>query len=114
MTGRDRLLAALVTEMVSALEQLVDERVCDRLGGVAGASDIVSPWLSVVEAAEFLRCKRQRIDDLLSQGRLTRYKDGSRVLLLRAEIDAHDPGAITLAEGQELTILHKRGLRVSS
>jgi hypothetical protein len=26
---------------------------------------------------------------LLSQGRLARYKDGSRTLLRRAEIDAH-------------------------
>ena len=47
-----------------------------------------SPYLTIPEAAELLRCKRQRVDDLLSQGRLTRYKDGDRTLVSRAEIEA--------------------------
>jgi excisionase family DNA binding protein len=46
-----------------------------------------SPYLTVVEAAEYLRCSRQRVDDLLSQGRLTRRKDGARTLVERAELD---------------------------
>jgi excisionase family DNA binding protein len=49
----------------------------------------VSPYLSVSEAAELLRAKPQRIYDLLSSGRLTRHKDGSRVLVSRDEIDAY-------------------------
>jgi excisionase family DNA binding protein len=77
----ESFLSALSAELVTALEELVDERVNDRFEGVAAASDSVSPWLSVVEAAELLRCKRQRVDDLLSQGRLARYKDGSRTLV---------------------------------
>jgi excisionase family DNA binding protein len=89
VTGRDRLLTVLAPELVEAIEQLVDERVRDRIGGVAGARDSASPWLSVVEAAELLRCKRQRVDDLLSQGRLARYKDGSRTLVSREEIEEH-------------------------
>jgi excisionase family DNA binding protein len=48
-----------------------------------------SPLLTVPEAAELLRCRRHRIDDLLSQRRLTRYKDGSRTLVSRAEIEAY-------------------------
>jgi excisionase family DNA binding protein len=43
-------------------------------------------YLTVLETAELLRCKRQRIDDLLSQGHLSRYKDGSRTLVSRAEV----------------------------
>ena len=89
MNSRDRLLAVLSPDLVAAIEQLVDERVQDRIGGVARTRDSASPWLSVVEAAELLRCKRQRVDDLLSQGRLTRHKDGSRTLLSRAEVDAY-------------------------
>ena len=47
-----------------------------------------SPFMTVPEAADFLRAKRQRVDDLLSQRRLTRYKDGSRTLVARAELEA--------------------------
>ncbi|PWU23551.1 MAG: hypothetical protein C5B48_08390 [Candidatus Rokuibacteriota bacterium] len=46
-----------------------------------------SPYLRIDEAADYLRCSRQRIYDLLSAGRVARYKDGSRVLVLRAELD---------------------------
>ncbi len=45
--------------------------------------------MTVIEAAEFLRCTRQRIDDLLSQRRLTRHKDGSRTLVSRVEVEEH-------------------------
>jgi len=48
-----------------------------------------SPYLSVPEAAAFLRCKRQRVDDLLSQGVLTRIKEGGRTLVAWAELEAH-------------------------
>lgn len=48
-----------------------------------------SPYLTVGEAAEYMRCGRQRIYDLLSAGRLTRRKDGARVLLRRDEIDRY-------------------------
>ena len=48
-----------------------------------------SPYLSIPEAADHLRCTRQRIDDLLSTGRLTRIKDGTRTLIERAEVEAY-------------------------
>lgn len=48
----------------------------------------VSPYMTVPEAADYLRCSRQRVYDLLSAGRLTRHKDGRRVLVFRAEADA--------------------------
>ena len=46
-------------------------------------------YCTVPEAAEILRAKRQRVDDLLSAGKLTRYKDGGRTLLLRAEVERY-------------------------
>jgi excisionase family DNA binding protein len=49
----------------------------------------VSPYMSVVEAAEYLRCSRQRIDDLLSQRKLRRVKDGRRTLISRSELEAY-------------------------
>jgi len=48
-----------------------------------------SPYLTIPEAAAYARCKRQRIDDLLSARRLTRHKDGRRTLVLRTELEAH-------------------------
>ena len=48
-----------------------------------------SPYLTIQEAAAYLRCRRQRIDDLLSQRRLSRVKDGSRTLILRAELEGY-------------------------
>jgi excisionase family DNA binding protein len=51
-----------------------------------------SEYLTVEEAAELLRSKRQRVYDLVSAGRLQRYKDGSRVLIKRVELDAYLAG----------------------
>jgi excisionase family DNA binding protein len=51
-----------------------------------------SPYLTVPEAAAYARCKRQRIDDLLSSHRLTRYKEGRRTLVLKAELEARLQG----------------------
>jgi excisionase family DNA binding protein len=48
-----------------------------------------SPYMTISEAAAFLRCSRQRVDDLLSQGRLHRFKDGARTLVKRDEIAAY-------------------------
>ena len=42
--------------------------------------------LTVAEAAGFLRCKPQRLYDLVSQGRLPHLKDGARVLVRRADL----------------------------
>jgi excisionase family DNA binding protein len=47
-----------------------------------------SPYMTVAQAAEYICAKPQRIYDLVSAGRLKRYKDGSRVLVSRAELDA--------------------------
>jgi len=70
------------------------EHVAQRAADLAvarleGRGDPGSPFLTVPEAAAYARCKRQRIDDLLSARRLTRYKDGRRTLVSRAELDRH-------------------------
>jgi excisionase family DNA binding protein len=70
------------------IEQSVEEAVERRLGE-RQASVGRSPLMTVPEAAELLRCSRQRVDDLLSQRRLTRFKDGRRTLVSRAEIDQY-------------------------
>jgi len=69
------------------------ERIAERVAAIATArsqpAETASPYMTVPEAAAYLRCRRQRIDDLLSQGRLGRVKDGGRTLIARAELDAY-------------------------
>ena len=47
-----------------------------------------SPYLTTREAAEYLRCAPQRVHELVCRGALTRRKEGGRLLLDRAEVDA--------------------------
>lgn len=66
----------------------------DALAAIAAAitptpTETESPYKTIPEAAAYLRCSRQRVDDLLSQGRLTRHKDGHRTLVERAELVAY-------------------------
>ena len=49
--------------------------------------------LTVDETADLLRCRRQRIYDLVSQGRLPHLKDGSRLLLRRGDVVAYLEGS---------------------
>jgi excisionase family DNA binding protein len=70
------------------------EIVLSELGSQRGPAERepMSPYLTIKEAAEYLRCGRQRIDNLLSERRLTRHKDGGRTLVSRAELEAYVAG----------------------
>ena len=76
----DAALVALVPAIADRVADLLAERL---------TADARSPWLTVAEASEYLRCKPKRIYDLLSQRRLPAHHDGSRVLLRRDELDAY-------------------------
>lgn len=78
-------------------------RIADRTAALLRAdvrSSRDSPYMTIAEAAAYLRCRRQRIDDLLSQRRLSRIKEGTRTLISRAELEAYlrrgagDPSAV--------------------
>jgi len=45
------------------------------------------PWLTTTETAEYLRCKPQRVYNLVAEGRLQVRKDGSRSLYHVSDID---------------------------
>lgn len=74
------------TELVELVAARAAELVLEQLDAHRAPE---SEFLSVEEAAGFLRCDRQRIYDLCSSGRLERYRDGSRVLVRRADLVAH-------------------------
>lgn len=86
-----RLAVALSPAEVERIARRAAELVETRATRV----DVGRPYLSVREAADYLRCSRQRVYDLLSQGALTRLKDGTRVLVARAEVDAYLAGVPT-------------------
>jgi excisionase family DNA binding protein len=102
---------AIAPDSVEALVEEVVRRVIARLPPPAQES----PYLSVQEAAACLRAPRSRVYDLLSAGRLSRFKDGARVLVSRAEIEAHLAGAMVspAARRRAATSPAQRGERVS-
>ena len=88
----DRDLALTIPEgLVEVIAQRAADIVLEQL---AGRPDRTSPWLTVPEAAEYLRASRQRIYDLLSSRRLTRHRDGTRVLIRRDELDRYLAGGV--------------------
>lgn len=78
---------AVPPELIEAVARRAAELVVELLAARPAAPP--SPYMTVPEAAEFLRCSRQRVDDLLSQRRLRRFKDGARTLVSRAEVEAY-------------------------
>lgn len=72
----------LPDDVVEAIARRAAELVLQRLDDLAPASE----WLSIDEAAAFLRCKPQRIYDLRSDGRLSRHAEGGRALVARREL----------------------------
>jgi excisionase family DNA binding protein len=82
--------------MIELTVRLTDEQlaeIAERAAALVSASaPAVSPWLNVAEAAERLRCSKDRIYDLIALGRLHPRRDGRRVLLHRDDLDAYIEG----------------------
>jgi excisionase family DNA binding protein len=69
-------------EFPAGLAEAIAARVIERIG------DQPEPYLDVAAAAEYLACKPKRIYELKAQGRLAHFKDGSRLLFTRKDLDA--------------------------
>ena len=85
--------------MIELTVRLTDEQlaaIAERAAALvpSGAPD-VSPWLNVAEAAERLRCRKDRIYDLIALGKLHPRRDGRRVLLHRDDLDSYVEGRTT-------------------
>jgi excisionase family DNA binding protein len=87
VSAASTLARALVDALREAPEALAELRELLAVDVPAG-----DPWMDVREAAEYLRCKPQRIYDLKSQGRLAAGGDGSRPLFRRSTLDAYLAG----------------------
>lgn len=76
---------SLPPELVEAIAQRAAELVLEH----GGATGDLPEFLTPEQAAAYLCCEPQRIYDLCSDGRLRRYKDGSRLLLRRVELEEY-------------------------
>ena len=81
------LLAELSEQDLDQLAALLAPRLALRLG----QSDH-DRLLSTDEAAEFLRCPRGRVYDLVQLGKLAPQRDGRRLLFRRSDLTAYVDG----------------------
>ena len=87
------LVDLAATEIQISLPEPVLVRLAEMVADILTARQCgkavepMSPYMTVPEAAEHLRCSRQRVDNLLSARRLTRIKDGRRTLVARSEVE---------------------------
>lgn len=81
--------AGLALPIPDAWLEAVAERAAVILAERQPEQPAAVPYLTVAEAAEYLRCTPKRIYDLTGQRRLPFVKDGTRTLLRRADLDAY-------------------------
>jgi excisionase family DNA binding protein len=79
-----QLPAELIEEIARRAADILAERV-------AHTPDYLTPQ----EAAEYMRCSKQRVYDLTSTGRLPVCKDGARSLYRRVDVDRYLSGEAT-------------------
>jgi excisionase family DNA binding protein len=82
--------AADLGAILAALRDELVEQAAVRAAELL-AEDVTEPdgFLDVNGAAEFLVCPKSRIYALVSAGRIPHYKDGSRLLFDRGELQAY-------------------------
>ncbi len=84
-------MTALGLSVPPELLDAIASRVADELErrGHTTNGQTATPWLDVDEAAGYLRCKPQRIYDLVNAGQLRPSKDGRRSLFRREQLDEY-------------------------
>jgi excisionase family DNA binding protein len=103
-------VSAVTEAFVDELVERVAARVVELLGAQL-AAPAPSTWMTVPEAAEYLRGKPKRLYDLVGQRReddpeqrrLPVHRDGSRLLFHRRELDSYLLDATDQADGASLT-----------
>jgi excisionase family DNA binding protein len=75
----------LPPELLEQIAQRAAELLADQVAPVRD-------YLTSGEAADYMRCSKQRVYDLTSASRLPVCKDGSRSLYRRCDLDAYLAG----------------------
>lgn len=95
----------LMNQLVNAIASVIVVRVREQVAAEPRPSrSLIAPspkagYMTVPEAAEYLRCKPQRIYNLLYERQIDRYRDGGRVLIRRDELESWITGASQASAG---------------
>ena len=89
MSQRSPHPGALALGFPPALIDAIADAVAARLTDLTTTG---SPYFTPDEAAAYLRCGRQRVYDLVHDGRLHPRRDGRRLLFHRDDLDAYLAG----------------------
>jgi excisionase family DNA binding protein len=81
------LVSSLAQALLDALDDDALDQLAERLAPRLATSTSTDGWLTVIEAADYLRCPTSRIYSLVSARRIPFVKDGSRTLLRRSALD---------------------------
>jgi excisionase family DNA binding protein len=85
----DRIVSAtFVQVLLDALDGDALDALAERLAPRLAKPAQPDGWLTVTEAAEYLRCPKSRVYSLVSARRIPFVKDGSRTLFRRSELDS--------------------------
>lgn len=79
---------AFVQVLLDALDDDALDTLAERLLPHLKTPAQPDGWLTVGEAAEYLRCPKSRVYSLVSARRIPFVKDGSRTLFRRSELDS--------------------------
>jgi excisionase family DNA binding protein len=79
--------------LMLALDDVL-EKVAQRAAEIVAERELVEPdrWLDVDQAAGYMACSKQRVYNLVHEGRLTPGRDGRRLLFRRSALDAYLEG----------------------
>jgi excisionase family DNA binding protein len=104
----------LSLELPSELVEAIAERAAVLVFERALAENGRSPWLTAQEAADYLRCSRQRVYDLKSSRQIVAAQDGKRPLFHRAVLDAYLAGGREAARAAAAALPLPAGSRSGS
>lgn len=71
------------TEALECLADQVAARLAEQIGPPPES------YIDADEAADYLACKKKRINELKEAGRIPCYRDGRRLLFKRSDLDAY-------------------------
>jgi Helix-turn-helix domain len=83
--SRPTLDAFLGSELVAAIERLVDERVARAVAELRAPAPL-SPWLTVAQTANLLDCSEAAVRQRIRRGRLVTGRQGRRVYVARSSV----------------------------
>jgi excisionase family DNA binding protein len=91
------MLDMLSPQAQAALVRLIDERVAQTLETHADPERVLSPWMTVAEAAEYIRTTPGAIYKRIKRGQLQAFRpEGSGIRIRREDLDWAGPPAPTV------------------